>query len=42
MGEGGFCCFGFFPLGVETCFVRSCLTLWDFLQSWLDALARKA
>lgn len=46
MGEE--CCFVvvffFFPsfLGVEMCSVRSCLTLWDFLQSWLDALARKA
>lgn len=37
MGEGFF-----FFLGVEMCSVRSCLTLWDFLQSWLDTLACKA
>lgn len=41
MGED--CCFvEVFFLGVEMCSVCSCLTLWDFLQSWLDALARKA
>lgn len=40
MGEFFF--FFFFLLGVEMCSVRSCLTLWDFLQSWLDTLARKA